>query len=241
MGTSALSREVCGHCNLRPAPAASKKTAPRQRKSGPTRGLEGSSQPRQLRNVSDGAHRRLPTRSAADYACWTLKPEVWTIFGMDWMVAQAEREVAFESGQYLIDKEGPLRARAADGPLVRRALRLCVPRRLRRQGMLPPGVALPGDRVRDAAQGPWLEPAHHRAVRLHRPDRLSAPLPGQVASGRQPPQQLAGQRGAVLQPRGRPAQALGRRPLAQSRSDARGARGHRGADGQAVSLPPRRP
>jgi hypothetical protein len=21
-----------------------------------------------------------------DYACWTLKPEVWHIFGMDWMV-----------------------------------------------------------------------------------------------------------------------------------------------------------
>ncbi len=36
-----------------------------------------------------------------DYACWTLKPEVWQIFGMDWMAAQAEREVAFGSGQYL--------------------------------------------------------------------------------------------------------------------------------------------
>ncbi|MCS7168056.1 MAG: hypothetical protein RMI91_12030 [Gemmatales bacterium] len=39
-----------------------------------------------------------------DYACWTLKPEVWTIFGMDWMVPRAHEEVAFESGQYLIDK-----------------------------------------------------------------------------------------------------------------------------------------
>ncbi|GIW90589.1 MAG: hypothetical protein KatS3mg109_1021 [Pirellulaceae bacterium] len=39
-----------------------------------------------------------------DYACWTLKPEVWQIFGMDWMVERAADEVAFESGQYLIDK-----------------------------------------------------------------------------------------------------------------------------------------
>jgi hypothetical protein len=39
-----------------------------------------------------------------DYACWTLKPEVWQIFGMDWMVPQAQKEIAFESGQYLIDK-----------------------------------------------------------------------------------------------------------------------------------------
>ncbi len=39
-----------------------------------------------------------------DYACWTLKPEVWHIFGMDWMVPQAQKEIAFESGQYLIDK-----------------------------------------------------------------------------------------------------------------------------------------
>ncbi len=41
-----------------------------------------------------------------DYACWTLKPGVWKVFGMldmaDIEVAQAER--AFESGQYLIDK-----------------------------------------------------------------------------------------------------------------------------------------
>jgi hypothetical protein len=41
-----------------------------------------------------------------DYACWTLKPGVWKVFGMLDMaeveVAQAER--AFESGQYLIDK-----------------------------------------------------------------------------------------------------------------------------------------
>jgi hypothetical protein len=39
-----------------------------------------------------------------DYACWTLKPDVWQIFGMDWMVPEAQKEVAFESGQYLIDK-----------------------------------------------------------------------------------------------------------------------------------------
>lgn len=42
-----------------------------------------------------------------DYACWTLKPDVWQIFGMPDMadpeVAQHER--AFESGQYLIDKQ----------------------------------------------------------------------------------------------------------------------------------------
>lgn len=41
-----------------------------------------------------------------DYACWTLKPGVWKVFGMLDMaepeVAQNER--AFESGQYLIDK-----------------------------------------------------------------------------------------------------------------------------------------
>jgi hypothetical protein len=41
-----------------------------------------------------------------DYACWTLKADVWEIFGMPDMaeleVAQHER--AFESGQYLIDK-----------------------------------------------------------------------------------------------------------------------------------------
>ncbi len=41
-----------------------------------------------------------------DYACWTLKPGVWKVFGMLDMaepeVAQEER--AFESGQYLIDK-----------------------------------------------------------------------------------------------------------------------------------------
>ncbi len=41
-----------------------------------------------------------------DYACWTLKPGVWKVFGMLDMaepeVAQEER--AFESGQYLINK-----------------------------------------------------------------------------------------------------------------------------------------
>jgi alpha 1,2-mannosyltransferase len=39
-----------------------------------------------------------------DYVCWTLKPEVWQIFGMDWMMPRAQQEVAFESVQYLIDK-----------------------------------------------------------------------------------------------------------------------------------------
>ncbi|MCC6493500.1 MAG: hypothetical protein IT424_10810 [Pirellulales bacterium] len=39
-----------------------------------------------------------------DYACWTLKPDVWQIFGMDHMAERAEQERAFESGQYLIDK-----------------------------------------------------------------------------------------------------------------------------------------
>ena len=29
---------------------------------------------------------------------------MWTIFGMKWMVPWAQQEVAFESGQYLIDK-----------------------------------------------------------------------------------------------------------------------------------------
>jgi hypothetical protein len=41
-----------------------------------------------------------------DYACWTLKPGVWRIFGMPDMAEPevAEHERAFESGQYLIDK-----------------------------------------------------------------------------------------------------------------------------------------
>lgn len=39
-----------------------------------------------------------------DYACWTLKPDVWRIFGMEAMLERADRESAFESGQYLIDK-----------------------------------------------------------------------------------------------------------------------------------------
>jgi hypothetical protein len=39
-----------------------------------------------------------------DYACWTLKPDVWRIFGMENMVTRANHEIAFESGQYLIDK-----------------------------------------------------------------------------------------------------------------------------------------
>jgi len=39
-----------------------------------------------------------------DYACWTLKPGVWRVFGIDHMVEGADGERAFESGQYLIDK-----------------------------------------------------------------------------------------------------------------------------------------
>jgi hypothetical protein len=41
-----------------------------------------------------------------DYACWTLKPGVWRVFGMMDMAEPevAEHERAFESGQYLIDK-----------------------------------------------------------------------------------------------------------------------------------------
>jgi hypothetical protein len=41
-----------------------------------------------------------------DYACWTLKPGVWKVFGMMDMAEPevAEHERAFESGQYLIDK-----------------------------------------------------------------------------------------------------------------------------------------
>jgi Mannosyltransferase putative len=41
-----------------------------------------------------------------DYACWTLKPGVWKVFGMPDMADPdvAANERAFESGQYLIDK-----------------------------------------------------------------------------------------------------------------------------------------
>lgn len=39
-----------------------------------------------------------------DYACWKLKPDVWRIFGMEDMITHASHEIAFESGQYLIDK-----------------------------------------------------------------------------------------------------------------------------------------
>jgi hypothetical protein len=41
-----------------------------------------------------------------DYACWTLKPGVWRVFGMPDMAEPevSEHERAFESGQYLIDK-----------------------------------------------------------------------------------------------------------------------------------------
>jgi hypothetical protein len=41
-----------------------------------------------------------------DYACWTLKPGVWKVFGMMDMAEPevSEHERAFESGQYLIDK-----------------------------------------------------------------------------------------------------------------------------------------
>ncbi len=39
-----------------------------------------------------------------DYACWTLKADVWRIFGMEELAAKADREVAFESGQFMVDK-----------------------------------------------------------------------------------------------------------------------------------------
>ncbi|MCA9238156.1 MAG: hypothetical protein KDA44_21940 [Planctomycetales bacterium] len=41
-----------------------------------------------------------------DYANWTLKWDIWEIFGIDWLAkpAAAGAERAFESGQYLIDK-----------------------------------------------------------------------------------------------------------------------------------------
>jgi hypothetical protein len=39
-----------------------------------------------------------------DYACWQLKRDVWEIFGMPEIAERWESEVAFESGQYMIDK-----------------------------------------------------------------------------------------------------------------------------------------
>lgn len=41
-----------------------------------------------------------------DYACWTIKPGVWEVFGFDDLAEPevAAHERAFESGQYLIDK-----------------------------------------------------------------------------------------------------------------------------------------
>lgn len=39
-----------------------------------------------------------------DYDVWRLKPDIWEIFGIDWMRPHAHTERAFESGQYLIDK-----------------------------------------------------------------------------------------------------------------------------------------
>ncbi|MFN5915272.1 MAG: hypothetical protein ACK48K_00730 [Planctomycetota bacterium] len=50
-----------------------------------------------------------------DYACWTLKPGVWKVFGMMDMAEPevAEHERAFESGQYLIDKRRCDRERPA--------------------------------------------------------------------------------------------------------------------------------
>lgn len=34
-----------------------------------------------------------------NYACRTLKPDVRQIFGMDWMVPEVQKEIAFEPGQ----------------------------------------------------------------------------------------------------------------------------------------------
>jgi hypothetical protein len=46
-----------------------------------------------------------------DYACWTLKPEIWEVFGMPHL-GQCQRtrcEPGFESGQYLVNKRRCLR------------------------------------------------------------------------------------------------------------------------------------
>ena len=39
-----------------------------------------------------------------DYACWQLKRDVWEIFDIPEVAARWQSEVAFESGQYMIDK-----------------------------------------------------------------------------------------------------------------------------------------
>jgi hypothetical protein len=39
-----------------------------------------------------------------DYGRWTLKDDVWRIFGMEDMIPRSGSERAFESGQYVIDK-----------------------------------------------------------------------------------------------------------------------------------------
>jgi hypothetical protein len=39
-----------------------------------------------------------------DYACWTLKRDVWEIFGMPEIAQHHEAETAFESGQFLVHK-----------------------------------------------------------------------------------------------------------------------------------------
>ncbi len=38
----------------------------------------------------------LDTDNGVVRACWTLKPDVWQIFGMGWMVWEVQREIAFE-------------------------------------------------------------------------------------------------------------------------------------------------
>jgi hypothetical protein len=39
-----------------------------------------------------------------DYSCWQLKRDVWEIFDIPEVAARWQSEVAFESGQYLINK-----------------------------------------------------------------------------------------------------------------------------------------
>lgn len=39
-----------------------------------------------------------------DYSMWQLKPDIWKIFDISWMIPRAHTERAFESGQYMVDK-----------------------------------------------------------------------------------------------------------------------------------------
>lgn len=53
---------------------------------------------------SDLAYRQHGAVFWPDYDSWRLKPDIWEIFGIDWMLPHAHTEKAFESGQYLINK-----------------------------------------------------------------------------------------------------------------------------------------